>query len=188
MSERRRRRSDDESGGGLPLFPLVLVVILAGLLLGGALAHFFGGSKGAPSATPIPLAALPSPVQRLAPIPTARTTVTPEADEIRNPYAQVLRAGKCDAECAAGYRDARKRDDVEPASEVDAKPDAARSNRSDRRPADRNAGSESNAIAHLGAEQAACRAPGIGGAGGPCGRRPRRVARPLVSRRARERR
>jgi hypothetical protein len=77
VSERRRRRPDDESGGGLPLFPLVLVVILAGLLLGGALAHFFGGAKSGPSATPIPLAALPSPVQTPLPIATAMPTVTP---------------------------------------------------------------------------------------------------------------
>lgn len=42
---RRRRRSDEDAGGGLPLFPLVLVVILAGLLLGGALAHFFGSPR-----------------------------------------------------------------------------------------------------------------------------------------------
>ncbi len=41
---RRRRIDDERSEGGLPLFPLVLVVILAGLLLGGVLAHFFGGA------------------------------------------------------------------------------------------------------------------------------------------------
>jgi hypothetical protein len=40
---RRRRSEDDPGGGGLPLFPLILVVVFAGLLLGGALAHFFGG-------------------------------------------------------------------------------------------------------------------------------------------------
>src|SRR5579863_9608889 len=45
----RRRRLDDEPSGGLPLFPLILVVVLAGLLLGGVLAHFFGGSNGASS-------------------------------------------------------------------------------------------------------------------------------------------
>jgi hypothetical protein len=36
VSERRRRRLDEDSRGGLPLFPLVIVVILAGLLMGGA--------------------------------------------------------------------------------------------------------------------------------------------------------
>lgn len=71
MSERRRRRIDDEPRGGLPLFPLVLVVILAGLLMGGVLAHFFGGSKSAPQAAPTVVAAsLPSPAATPAPIPT----------------------------------------------------------------------------------------------------------------------
>ncbi len=42
MREPRRRRQSDDGGGGIPLFPLVLVVILAGLLLGGVFAHFFG--------------------------------------------------------------------------------------------------------------------------------------------------
>jgi hypothetical protein len=55
----RRRRSEEDNGGGggggLPLFPLVLVVVFAGLLLGGVLARFFGGAKSAPAqATPPP--------------------------------------------------------------------------------------------------------------------------------------
>ena len=52
MSEHRRRRLEEESGGGLPLFPLVLVVILAGLLMGGLLAHFLGGSKSVTRSAP----------------------------------------------------------------------------------------------------------------------------------------
>lgn len=76
----RRRRSDDEYGrGGLPLFPLVLVVILAGLLLGGGLAHFFGGANGNRSGHPNAVAILPSPVSTLGPVATTAPapTVTP---------------------------------------------------------------------------------------------------------------
>lgn len=72
----RRRRLDDESRGGLPLFPLVLVVILAGLLLGGVLAHFFGRPKGAPQA-PAAVAALPSLAATPAPILTTPAAATP---------------------------------------------------------------------------------------------------------------
>jgi outer membrane biosynthesis protein TonB len=73
MRDSPRRRRDDEPSGGIPLFPLILVVILAGLLLGGVLAHFFGGSTGTPKPaqsviaivtpppTAAPLAILPSP-------------------------------------------------------------------------------------------------------------------------------
>jgi len=56
----RRRRADEDlgksGGGGLPLFPLILVVIFAGLLLGGVLAHFLGGRSGA-SQKPAPAVA-----------------------------------------------------------------------------------------------------------------------------------
>jgi hypothetical protein len=84
MSERRRRRLNDDSRGGLPLFPLVLLVILAGLLMGGALAHFFGGSKPAPQPAPTAAAALPSPVPTPAPIPT---TPPPKASAAPSPSA-----------------------------------------------------------------------------------------------------
>lgn len=90
MSERRRRRLDEDPRGGLPLFPLVLVVILAGLLMGGALAHFFGGSKAAPQAapteiaveaspdvTPAPIATTPAPKNSAAPSPSASPTARP---------------------------------------------------------------------------------------------------------------
>lgn len=85
---------DEPSGGGLPLFPLVIVVILAGLLLGGVLAHFFGGSNGAPKSVPTAMAVAPLPVESppaatppvlatstptLAPRPTASPTVMPSA-------------------------------------------------------------------------------------------------------------
>lgn len=81
----RRRRLDDEPSGGLPLFPLILVVVLAGLLLGGVLAHFFGGSNGSPAAPKnVAVAPLPTatPLQPLAsPSPSvtsaARRTPTP---------------------------------------------------------------------------------------------------------------
>jgi hypothetical protein len=46
----RRRRVDEEEreSGGLPVIPLMIIVVFAGLLLGGLLAHFFGG-RGSPS-------------------------------------------------------------------------------------------------------------------------------------------
>jgi outer membrane biosynthesis protein TonB len=98
----RRRRSDDDSngGGGLPLVPLILIVIFAGLLLGGLLAHFFGGPRTpmtaptamarasitplpsptvAPSASP-PLAFSPSPrTPHPSPSPAARPAHKPAA-------------------------------------------------------------------------------------------------------------
>jgi len=90
----RRRRSeyDDggDRGGGLPIFPLVIAVILLGLLLGGVLAHFFGGGPAVqvptpmPSITPLstPIAtetpvATPSPTPRPTPKRTPRPTSTP---------------------------------------------------------------------------------------------------------------
>jgi hypothetical protein len=57
----------------LPLFPLVLVVILAGLLLGGALAHFFGGPKA--RVVEPTVAALPTTVTTSAPIATTPTPI-----------------------------------------------------------------------------------------------------------------
>lgn len=83
---RRRRPDDDESGGGFPLFPLILVVILAGLLLGGLLAHFLGGRRHAKVVRPVPLFTV-SPLASSAPPtlasplasfpPTARPTAAP---------------------------------------------------------------------------------------------------------------
>ncbi|MBV9233800.1 MAG: hypothetical protein JO030_07145 [Candidatus Eremiobacteraeota bacterium] len=99
----RRRRGDGEpSEGGLPLFPLVLVVILAGLLLGGALAHFFGGSNRSPSpatriaiapattqptiepSNAIPATRTPAPV-RTRPAATPRGTPTAEPTAAATP-------------------------------------------------------------------------------------------------------
>lgn len=84
MSERRRRRLDEDSRGGLPLFPLVVVVILAGLLMGGVLAHFFGGSKNVAQSSATAAAMLPSPGLSPAAIPTStskkvRPAPTPSA-------------------------------------------------------------------------------------------------------------
>jgi hypothetical protein len=76
----RRRRSDDDYGrGGLPLFPLVLVVILAGLLLGGGLAHFFGGAGRGSNGRATDIAIVPTPVPTLGPVSIASPapTVTP---------------------------------------------------------------------------------------------------------------
>ena len=97
----RRRRSTEEppSGGGLPLFPLVLVVIFAGLLLGGALAHVFGGSRArsvaqaspqssataaALPATPFPQPS-PRPTAALSPKPTPRATHSPAVRASHSP-------------------------------------------------------------------------------------------------------
>ncbi len=60
----------------MPLFPLVLVVILAGLLLGGVFAHFFGSPR-APSSAPTAIAALASPTPTPVPIFTASPTAAP---------------------------------------------------------------------------------------------------------------
>jgi len=60
--------------------------VLAGLLLGGALAHFFGGSKNAPpvaaveTSSPLPTVTPGSsiaPVRRFTPVPTASPSATP---------------------------------------------------------------------------------------------------------------
>jgi len=92
----RRRRSEydggGDRGGGLPIFPLVIAVILLGLLLGGVLAHFFGGGPAVqvptpmPSITPLPTPlatetpmATPSPTPRPTPKRTPRPTSTPSA-------------------------------------------------------------------------------------------------------------
>lgn len=115
MSQYRRRRLEDDSdeGGGFPIFPLVLIVVLAGLLLGAVLAHFFRGRGaapppslpavtvtpvGSPSAlpslapTPTPTrASKPSPSPSLSPSPKASSsaapTATPSAKPTRAPRA-----------------------------------------------------------------------------------------------------
>lgn len=60
----------------MPLFPLVIVVILAGLLLGGVLAHFFG-SRSAPVAAPTAAAVAPSAVETPEPVLTTIPSATP---------------------------------------------------------------------------------------------------------------
>lgn len=77
----RRRRSEEDSGtrggGGLPLFPLILVVIFAGLLLGGVLAKFFGGASP-PKATPAAPTFTSAPENSMAPLAMAtRRTPAP---------------------------------------------------------------------------------------------------------------
>ncbi|MEO7202589.1 MAG: hypothetical protein ABI431_07125 [Candidatus Tumulicola sp.] len=78
MSDYRRRRRSDEGreSGGLPLIPLVLVVVFAGLLLGALLAHFFGGGPGKQSpgttvAQSTPLLVTPVPTEQPALNPTS---------------------------------------------------------------------------------------------------------------------
>lgn len=78
---RRRRLAPQEpkKGGGIPIFPLVVLVIFAGLLLGGALAKFFGGGRSvsptpAPTFTPLPSAA---PTATFAPRATPKHGASP---------------------------------------------------------------------------------------------------------------
>jgi hypothetical protein len=91
---RRRRMSDESNGGGLPLFPLILVVVLAGLLLGGVLAHFLGGSNARSAASPVPVAVAPTPLSTpysllvpTSPSPRLRETPTPLPSATPTPLA-----------------------------------------------------------------------------------------------------
>lgn len=77
----RRRRLDPEppKRGGIPIVPLMVLVILGGLLLGGLLTKFFGTS-GAQAPTPAPsFTPLPGVSATFAPTfsPTPETTHTP---------------------------------------------------------------------------------------------------------------
>jgi hypothetical protein len=82
---RRRRRSDEgRESGGLPLIPLVLVVVFAGLLLGALLAHFFGGGPGKQSpgttvaqSTPLLVTPVPTEEPGLNPTPSPSPAVSP---------------------------------------------------------------------------------------------------------------
>ncbi|HEY1681344.1 MAG TPA: hypothetical protein VGF98_06905 [Candidatus Tumulicola sp.] len=104
MSDYRRRRRSDEGreSGGLPLIPLVLVVVFAGLLLGALLAHFFGGGPGKQSSgttvaqstpllvTPVPteqpvLNPRSSPSPAVSPTHTASSTPSPTASPSTSP-------------------------------------------------------------------------------------------------------
>lgn len=81
---RRRRAAEPEEprgGGGIPIFPLILVVVFAGLLLGGVLAHFMQRGPSTAStavavATPTPAIAV-TPVPVVTPEPTATSSVSP---------------------------------------------------------------------------------------------------------------
>ncbi|HTX59597.1 MAG TPA: hypothetical protein VMH02_07925 [Verrucomicrobiae bacterium] len=86
---RRRRSEDDEGGGGggLPLFPLVLAVIFGGLLLGGLLAHFFGGPRGTASVKSVP-SALPTVAFTAAPPAYVRPSGLPSATPAPRPSAR----------------------------------------------------------------------------------------------------
>lgn len=86
MSDNRRRRRSDEGreSGGLPLIPLVLVVVFAGLLLGALLAHFFGGGSGKQSpgtavaqATPLRVTPVPSELPALNPTSSPSPSLSP---------------------------------------------------------------------------------------------------------------
>lgn len=75
---RRRRLEPDEPPGGFPIFPLILIVIFAGLLLGGLIAHFSQkNDRNVATASPLPA---------ITPIATgASATVTPPASATSEP-------------------------------------------------------------------------------------------------------
>ncbi len=84
---RRRRLQPQEpkKGGGIPIFPLMLLVVFIGLLLGGGLAKLFGGPRA--SATPAPtFTALPS----QAPTPTFAPRATPHRSASPSPSKSPL--------------------------------------------------------------------------------------------------
>jgi hypothetical protein len=99
----RRRRLDPEPpkrGGGMPIVPLVILVILAGLLLGGLLTKLFGNTGAAhapspaPSFTPLPqesasAAAAPTdtPSPTPAPSPKHKASPKPAASHAASPAA-----------------------------------------------------------------------------------------------------
>jgi len=72
---RRRRLAPQEpkKGGGLPIFPLIVLVIFAGLLLGGGLAKFFGNRGAVATSAPT-----------FTPLPAPTATFAPRATPIRN--------------------------------------------------------------------------------------------------------
>jgi hypothetical protein len=104
---RRRRLQPKEpkkGGGGIPIFPLIVLVVFAGLLLGGALAKFFGRgapvSTPAPTFTPLPYAEptptfapratphrIASPSASTSPSPTPTASATPSASKPGTPSA-----------------------------------------------------------------------------------------------------
>ena len=98
---RRRRRLDSpqEPKGGIPIVPLIVLVIFAGLLLGGGLAKFFGRGGGAqptsaPTFTPLPSAELtaspsPTPSHKASPSPsmTPSSSPSPSASAHATPTA-----------------------------------------------------------------------------------------------------
>ncbi|MDE2481894.1 MAG: hypothetical protein KGN02_06860 [bacterium] len=67
---RRRRLDPEEPKGGLPIFPLIIVVVLAGFLLGGLLSRLHKSP-----ATPVAEATAPT----ITPIPQATATLAPRA-------------------------------------------------------------------------------------------------------------
>ncbi|MDP9023768.1 MAG: hypothetical protein M3N13_00145 [Candidatus Eremiobacteraeota bacterium] len=76
---RRRRLAPDEPprGGGIPIFPLIIVVIFAGLLLGGLIAHFSQKrDNSVAAASPFPGV---TPINGGAPLATVTERPTPKA-------------------------------------------------------------------------------------------------------------
>jgi hypothetical protein len=71
---RRRRRIPEPERRGIPLLPLLLVVVFAGLLLGGLLAKFIGRPKLVVQASPMPVI---TPVSRPTQAPIAAPSPSP---------------------------------------------------------------------------------------------------------------
>lgn len=98
-SPRRRRPQSDEparSGGGIPIFPLLIVVVLLGFLLGGVIAHFRNApaqrTAAVASATPtseptatFAPAATVAPSRAPSPSPSPSATATPAALALATP-------------------------------------------------------------------------------------------------------
>jgi hypothetical protein len=90
----RRRRLEPEppKSGGIPLVPLIVLVILGGLLLGGLLTRFFGNAANGtrqpasvPSFTPLPGATESGPQPETpSPVPTPSPTSAPSASPSRS--------------------------------------------------------------------------------------------------------
>lgn len=90
MSEYRRRRiepDEPKGGGGLPIFPLIVLVIFAGLLLGGGLAKFLGRGGGPSVPTPVPTVT-PLPTESATPSLAPTPSPTPHATHSPKPTAK----------------------------------------------------------------------------------------------------
>jgi hypothetical protein len=93
-------------GGGLPIFPLIVLVVFAGLLLGGILAKFMG-NRGvqvptpAPSFTPLPTEAATREPQAVAQVPSPSPKTTPTAKPTPEPSPSATASASASAKPSA---------------------------------------------------------------------------------------